>query len=82
MITDKLLDIVFSFLNSILDALPVMDLEVDFSVLNAFLDIVGTCLYFFPWQKVLPILGIIMMLQVWRILISIIKVIWQLLPLV
>lgn len=82
MITDKLLDIVFSFLNSILDALPVMDVEVDFSVLNAFLDIVGTCLYFFPWQKVLPILGIIMMLQVWRILISIIKVIWQLLPLV
>ena len=82
MSTDKLLDIVFSFLNSILDALPVMDVEVDFSVLNAFLDIVGTCLYFFPWQKVLPILGIIMMLQVWRILISIIKVIWQLLPLV
>lgn len=82
MITDKLLDIVFRFLESILDALPVMDTEVDFSVLNAFLDIVGTCLYFFPWQKVMPILAIIMALQVWRILVSVIKAIWQLLPIV
>lgn len=82
MITDKLLDIVFNFLMNILDALPVMDVEVDFSVLNAFLDLVGTCLYFFPWQKVLPILVIIFILQVWRILVSIIKVIWQVLPFV
>ena len=82
MITDKMLEIVFNFLNSFLDMLPVMDVDVDFSVLNAFLDILGVCLYFFPWQKVAPILAIIILLQVWRILISIIKVIWQLLPFV
>lgn len=82
MITDKILDLVFGFVNNILDALPIMDISADLSVLNAFLDIVGAALYFFPWQKVVPILGIIMMLQAWRILVSVIKAVWQLLPFV
>lgn len=80
MVTDKLLDIVFNFLESILDKLPVMDISVDLSVINGFLNIVGSVLYFFPWQKVAPILAIILLLQVWRILISIIKTIWSVLP--
>lgn len=82
MVTDKLLDIAFNFLMSVLDALPVMDVEIDFSVLNSFLDVIGFSLYFFPWQKVAPILGLIVLLQVWRIVISIIRVIWEVLPLV
>lgn len=82
MITDKLLDIVFNFLMTVLDTLPVMDVEIDFSVLNTFLDVIGIGLYFFPWQKVAPILGLIVLLQVWRIVISIIRVIWEVLPLV
>lgn len=80
MVTDKLLDIVFNFLESILDKLPVMNISVDLSVINGFLNIVGSVLYFFPWQKVAPILAIILLLQVWRILISIIKTIWSVLP--
>lgn len=82
MVTDKLLDIVFNFLMSFLEKLPAMDLKVDFSVVNSFLDAVGFALYFFPWQKVLPILGLIILLQVWRIVISIIRVIWEVLPFV
>lgn len=82
MITDSLLDIVFNFLMSFLDKIPVMDVDLDLTVLNGFLDIVGTCLYFFPWQKLLPLLAIIVLLQVWRIIISIIRVIWEVLPLV
>lgn len=82
MIVDKLLDIVFGFLTSMLDLLPIMDVSVDLSVLNTFLDILGSCLYFFPWQKVAPILALIILMQVWRIVISIIKVIWEALPLV
>ncbi len=80
MVTDKMLDIVFSFLESVLDKLPVMDISVDLSVINGFLNIVGSVLYFFPWQKVAPILAIILLLQMWRILISIIKTIWSVLP--
>lgn len=80
MVTDKLLDIVFNFLMSVLDKLPVMDISVDLSAINGFLNIVGSILYFFPWQKVAPILAIILLLQVWRILISIIKTIWSVLP--
>lgn len=80
MVTDKLLDIVFNFLMSVLDKLPVMNISVDLSVINGFLNIVGSILYFFPWQKVAPILAIILLLQVWRILISIIKTIWSVLP--
>lgn len=81
MILDYIIDLFFNMVKGLLDKLPLMDVEVDLSVLNTFLDIVGTCLYFFPWQKVAPLLAIIILLQVWRILISIIRVIWELLPL-
>lgn len=82
MITDKLMGIAFSFLEKLLDKLPIMNMDVDFSVLNGFLDVLGFALYFFPWAKVVPILGLIILLQVWRVIISIIRVIWEVLPIV
>lgn len=81
MIIDNLLGILFSFLEALLDKLPIMNMDVDLSVLNGFLDVLGFALYFFPWQKVLPILGLIMILQVWRIVVSIIRTVWEVLPL-
>lgn len=80
MIADKLLDIVFNFLEKMLDKLPIMNISIDFSTVQSFLSVVGTALYFFPWQKVAPILAIIILLQVWRILVSIIKTIWSVIP--
>ena len=82
MITDALLNIVYKFLMGFLDRLPDMDLGIGVTVLNAFLDIVGTALYFFPWQYCLPILSVTLLLQAWRLIISIVKVIWELLPFV
>ena len=82
MITDKLMGIAFSFLEKLLDKLPIMNMDIDFSVLNGFLDVLGFALYFFPWAKVVPILGLIILLQVWRVIISIIRVIWEVLPIV
>lgn len=81
MIIDKVLDILFAFLEAVLSKLPVMKMDVDFSVLNGFMDVLGFALYFFPWAKVLPILGLIMILQVWRIVVSIIRTVWEVLPL-
>lgn len=82
MITDNLMGIAFSFLEKLLDKLPIMNMDVDFSVLNGFLDVLGFALYFFPWTKVVPIVGLILLLQVWRVIISIIRVIWEVLPIV
>lgn len=82
MITDNLIGIAFSFLEKLLDKLPIMNMDVDFSVLNGFLDVLGFALYFFPWAKVVPIVGLILLLQVWRVIISIIRVIWEVLPIV
>ena len=82
MITDNLMGIAFSFLEKLLDKLPIMNMDVDFSVLNGFLDVLGFALYFFLWAKVVPIVGLILLLQVWRVIISIIRVIWEVLPIV
>ena len=82
MITDNLMGIAFSFLEKLLDKLPIMNMDIDFSVLNGFLDVLGFALYFFPWAKVVPILGLILLLQIWRVIISIIRVIWEVLPIV
>lgn len=82
MITDSLMDIVFGMVESLLNLIPDISIPVNISALKPFLDIIGTVLYFFPWQKVLPIIGIIFLLQVWRLIVTIIKTIWDVLPLV
>lgn len=80
MIVDTMINVAFSILFKLLDKLPFMKVEIDLTVMNTFLDIIGTCLYLFPWQKVAPILAIIVVMQVYRIVVSIIRVIWELLP--
>lgn len=82
MLFDALINLIFDLVESILDGLPVMQLDVDFGVLNGFLDFVSMCLYFIPWRLLLPILAIIIMLQTWRIIVSVIRVVWELLPFV
>lgn len=81
MIVEKLLDIFFGFINTIFSYLPVMQFDIDTSVLEGLYDILSLCLYFFPWAQVSPILAIIVVLQVWRIVITLIRTLWDLLPL-
>lgn len=80
MIIDFLINGVFGIAEGFLSAIPVFNMEFDFSVLNSFLEVVGMLLWFFPFDKVSGIFAIIIMLQTWRITVSIFKTLWNVLP--
>ena len=82
MIGEFLLDIAFGILSGLLSMLPDFSWNVDTSAFSYFLSILQVAGYIFPWGTVLRIIGIIFSISVIRIVISVIKTIWDLLPLV
>lgn len=80
MITDTILNIIFDLFEFLFSSLPVMQIEIGLDVLDVFLNIIGTCLYFFPWVEVSPIVGIIALLMIWRVLVTVVRTIWSVLP--
>lgn len=56
-------------------------LNVDMSVLDTFLNVVRSVLYFFPVRLIYPIFGFIIILQAFRLLIAFLRVLAQLIPL-
>lgn len=74
---------ILGFLNmaaGFLKLLPDIDLEVPINIMNSFFDILSGVLYFFPVRSLAPILGIILMLQGWRVFISVIRALYSLIP--
>lgn len=83
MIVDGILLVLQGVLSILLAPLEVINIGIDFvssiPVVSSFLQIVA---YILPWSNILPILLIIISIFAFRILISLIKTIWSLLPLV
>jgi len=83
MIVDGILLVLQGVLSILLAPLEVINIGIDFvssiPVVSSFLQIVT---YILPWSNILPILLIIISIFAFRILISLIKTIWSLLPLV
>lgn len=80
MIIDMIFDLGFGFINSIIETLHLDNFTFDTSVLGSFLDVLSSVAYFFPWAYIAPIFGFIVMLQAFRILISLMKLLSQLIP--
>lgn len=83
MITEALLTFLFSPFVMFLDMIDLSSiaLNVDFSIMDSFLSVVGTVLYFFPVRYIAPIFGFILALQAFRLLIALLKLLAQLIPL-
>ena len=82
MITDALFGIVFNVLNFALGFLPFMDLEFDTSFFQTMFDILKSISFFFPMGTVSSIFFMIVAIMSFRIIISLLKTIWQILPFV
>ncbi len=76
------INMVYAFIMQFLDGVEIISSAVDLSVLNPFLDICGTVLYFFPWRQIVPIISIIIALQGFRVTVSLLKTIMNILPFV
>ena len=80
MITEFLLNIVFTLVEWLLSPLPEMDFVLDFSGASTFFGVVRCVLYLLPLDTISSILGIMLSIGLFRIFISIVKTIWDLLP--
>lgn len=82
MIIETMLDIVFRIVEGVLSILPNFSWSVENSFFSSALDLLRVACYLLPMGTVVSIITIINLLLIFRIAISIIKTIWELLPLV
>lgn len=80
MISEFLLNIVFGISHGALSLLPEISLDVDSSSFEYFLAIVRSACYLLPMGTVGTIISIIIVISVWRIGVSIVKAVWDVLP--
>ncbi len=81
MILETIINILFLPLQALLSLLPDISWNVENNFLNSVLDIFQVVCYLLPMKTVVAILTIIIAINVFKIVISIIKTIWQLIPL-
>lgn len=80
MIVEFFINAALSFLEFLLGLLPSMDVSGINSALDFFFGILSGVLYFFPMSTVRSIFAIIVGLFVFRLFVSLIKTLWQLIP--
>ena len=82
MLTETVLDALFSFVEGLLSHLPEIHIAVPANVVSSAAQFFRVAAYIIPLGTVAQILALIIALQVFRIAVSLIKTIWALLPVV
>lgn len=60
--------------------MPVMNISIDTGVINSFANYISLAAYFFPWSTVIKIAAISGVLMAWRTLVSLARIIIELIP--
>ncbi len=82
MISEFFLNIIFKLVTGFLNLLPDINFTVESSAFEYFLGIVQVAAYMLPMGTVMMIIDLIIIFTLLRIVIAVIKSIWDLLPLV
>lgn len=82
MIPEFFINIGFSLLESLLSVLPDVSISFDTGILSTFFDFIDVALYIFPFQTVAFVIGAVISFNVFKIIISSVRTIWDLLPFV
>ena len=80
MISEFMMNIVFSILTGLLSLLPNISWDVNSGAVGTFMDVISCVTYMLPMGTVIAITSLVVSLMVFRIVIAIIKTIWDLLP--
>lgn len=81
MISEFFINIIFNLVTWMFELLPEVSWSVDSSAFEYFLGIVRVASYVFPVGTVSQILGIVVDFMIFRIIISIVRMIWDIFPL-
>ena len=82
MIGEFLLNIVFGITSGLFALLPDFSWNVDTSAFTYLLSVLKVAGYMFPWHTVTAIIGLVFSIGLFRIVVSAIKTLWDLLPIV
>lgn len=81
MLIDKLMNVIFGFINFILSPLGLVNFDFDVTKLEPILQYIKMAMYIIPIKELMPILVFIMAMMALRISVALIRTIWDLLPL-
>jgi len=81
MIIEALIDVLVGIINTILKPLSLINFTIPDIVVTNFVEIMRLVCYILPMSALMPIIFTFAALMSFRIIVSIIKTIWQLLPL-
>ena len=82
MIVESLLSVVFGFINFLLLPLQIVDFALDLVALEPVIQFINMALYLIPFNRLMPIFIFFVSMMSFRIIISLIKTIWDILPIV
>jgi len=82
MIVESLLSVVFGLINFILLPLQIVDFALDLVALEPVIQFINMALYLIPFRELMPIFIFFMSMMTFRVVVSLIKTIWDLLPIV
>lgn len=82
MVSQFFLDVVFSLVNNFFKLMPDITWNADTSAFAYFISILQVVSYMLPMKSVAAVISIIFGFNVFKIVISFIKTLWDLLPLV
>lgn len=80
MIVQAILDILFGVVTIVLGLLNPVNIAFDSASLATFFDIIASINYLFPLATVVKILGIVIALQVFRVIVAFVKFLWDIIP--
>lgn len=80
MIINGLLSVVFGLLNLLLMPLEIVNFTLDLATLEPVMQYFKMALYLIPFKELMPIFTFFVAMMGFRIVVSLIKTIWNLLP--
>lgn len=80
MVVEGLLSVVFGFINILLLPLSVIDIGLDILTLEPVIQFINMAMYLIPFKDLMPIFMFFVSMMSFRIIVSLIKTIWDLLP--
>lgn len=82
MVSEFFINLVWVIIKPLIDLMPAIELNVSSESLRFFLDACSAVSYLLPMTDIMIMIGIIVSITMLRVVISFIKTIWELLPLV
>lgn len=81
MIINLLLSMLTGLCNVILSPLSLLNITVDFiAKMTTFISFIEVVAYIIPWGNILPLLILSIGIVTWKVGVSVVKTIWQLIP--